>query len=269
MIEENLVYFAMNGLGWRVACAFVVQPWRGWASVRALAPRPGRGWWLYVLWLAPNLVMLFLVHGPKVGYWLLSFPPILLVIASWAERGGEDPGRGVRGQARLRWLPAAMAGALVGAAISYFPYGALLGGPRWAVDYLLYRSAPRLALDLDASQRRLDAALRGLARFGAPQPFVCVRGFAEAPNIRTVTYDFAYVPWVTADAARTDPRSIPASAYWLFDWRGPNPALRALFPRWRRVEGDRLFSLWEASREQPVVEIPRVRLRAPARGPKR
>ncbi len=201
MIAENILYIGLNLCAWLLA--FRLRP--GPAS-----------WWRYALWLIPNLVVLFGIHGAKAGYWLLSFPPLLLLCAAHATP-------------RIR---AVVAGVFVSLAISYFPYGRLLGSEHWVPIYLVYKSTPRLALDLEASQRRLDQVLRGLHRDA-----VCARDLPEAPNIRTVTYDFNYLHWTTPE-----PTSV-----WLFDQRGPNVAQRERYQNWRRITGDDLISLWETA----------------------
>lgn len=218
MIAENVLYVAMNLAAWLVALALL--------SVRK--PKNVSVQWRYALWLIPNLLLLFAVHGARAGYWLLSLPPLLLLCASLPTR-------------RTNWLPATIAAVLVSLGISYFPYDRFLSSGNSIVDYLLYRSTPRLALDLEASQHNLDRALRDLERSAAPQPFVCARNLPEAPNIRTVTYDFDYLPWVTPDAA---PRG---ESIWLFDQHGPDAALRQRYQTWRRITGDDLTSLWQAS----------------------
>jgi len=210
MIAENVIYLAMNLAAWLVAFGFRKKLPSGWR---------------YALWLIPNAVMLFGIHGARAGYWMLSFPPLLLILAA-----GATP--------RLRNTISAIA---VSLAISYFPYGRLLSSDYWTPYYLAYRSTPRLALDLDASQRRLDQTLHGLQRSGAPEPFVCARNLHEAPNIRTVTYDFDYVHWTTPEAAP------PAPSIWLFDQHGPDAALRDRYKNWRRLTGDDLMSLWQTS----------------------
>jgi len=202
MIEENTLYFGMNVVGWLVAFG--------------LPKRLPAGWWRYALWLMPNLVMLFAIHGPKVGYCLLSFPPLLLLLCS----------------ARPHMLTLISA-VLISLGISYCPYGRLLSMKHWVPAYLAYKSTPRLALDLETSQRRLDQALRGIPRDG-----ICARELPEAPDIRTVTYDFSYISWSTPDTAT------PPSAVWLFDQHGPDEKLRARYPTWRRIYGDELNSLW-------------------------
>lgn len=224
MIEENILYFAMNLAGWIAAygIAWLWQRRQGRPSVAL----PLRDWWLFAIWLLPNLVMVFALHGAKAGYCLLCFPPLLLLCASIATRP---------------WLPAIVAGVVVALAIGYFPYARFLSPHRYTVAYLLYRSAPLAPLELEQSQRNLDASLRELKRYGAPQPFVCARGLPEAPNIRTVTYDFNYVQWVEPAQAP------PYATIWLFDWRGPDEAARARFPSWRKLSGDRLLSLWQAA----------------------
>ena len=222
MIEENILYFGMNLVGW--LAAFGLMAWHLRRSPKTNS-FPAISWWRYALWLMPNLIVVFALHGAMVGYCLLCFPPLLLLCASLVNRN---------------WMPAVAAGVAVSLAISYFPYGRLLTPQRYTVDYVLYRSAPRFAGDLESSQEKLDQTLHSLQQSGAPQPFVCARLLPEAPNIRTVTYDFNYVRWVT-------PNEAPAgTSVWLFDWRGPDAALRARYSNWRQVSADELLSVWEA-----------------------
>jgi len=202
MIEEQLIYFGMNLVGWLIAFGF--------------PKRLPTGWWRYALWLVPNLVMLFGIHGAKVGYCLLSFPPLLLLLCAARPR-----------TSRI------VAGVVASLIISYFPYARLLSMKNWVPGYIVYKSTPRLALDLETSQRRLDQTLRGIPRDG-----VCARELPEAPDIRTVTYDFSYMSWSTPETAT------PPSAVWLFDQHGPDANWRVRFPTWQRIYGDELNSLW-------------------------
>jgi hypothetical protein len=215
MIGENLIDYSMNLTGWLVACGlFFRSRWK--------AP-PAR--LLYVLWIAPSLIMILGIHSGRVGQCMQLFPPLLLLCALMSKPR----------------MPATIAGILIALAISYFPYGQFQFSRFWYLNYLVYRATPRLALDLEASQRNLDQELRELQRSGSPQPFVCARELTEAPNIRTVTYDFAYVKWVRP-AAASQGKSI-----WLFNQMGPDPDLRKRYQSWRRISGDNLISLWEAS----------------------
>lgn len=210
MIAENGIYLGMNLAAWLIAFGLRKRT---------------HGGWRYAVWLLPNLVMLFGIHGARAGYWLLSFPPLLLILAS----GGAP---------RLRRI---IAGVVVSLAISYFPYGRLLSSDRSTAYYLAYRSTPRLALDLEASQRRLDKTLHDLQASGEREPYVCARNLHEAPNIRTLTYDFPYVRWTTPDDA-------PAFAsIWLFDQRGPDVDTRKRYTTWERITGDDLISIWRST----------------------
>jgi len=210
MIAENGIYIVMNLAAWLVAFGL---------------RKSMRGGWRYAVWLIPNLVMLFGIHGARAGYWLLSFPPLLLILASG-------------GALRLRRI---LAGVVVSLAISYFPYGRLLSADRWTPYYLAYRSTSRLALDLEASQRRLDKTLHDLQASGEREPYVCARNLHEAPNIRTLTYDFPYVRWTT-------PEDAPAFAsIWLFDQHGPDAETRERYTTWERITGDDLISIWRST----------------------
>jgi hypothetical protein len=215
MIGENLIDYSMNLTGWLVACGLFFR-------ARWKAP-PAR--LLYVLWIAPSLIMIFGIHSGRVGQCMQLFPPLLLLCALMSKPR----------------MTATIAGILIALAISYFPYGQFQFSRFWYLNYLVYRATPRMALDLDASQRNLDQELRELQRSGSPQPFVCARELTEAPNIRSVTYDFAYINWVRPAAAPQ------GKSIWLFNQMGPDADLRKRYQSWRRISGDNLISLWEAS----------------------
>lgn len=214
MLGEGLIGHAMNIAPWLAAFGIAFL-WR---------KKPVERWWLYAVWAAPNLIMVLAIHSGRVGQSLLDFPPLLLLCA-------------ILGKPRLRTT---IVGVLVALTISYFPYGALQFSPVWKLNYLFYRATPRMALDLEASQRNLDRVLDELRRSGAPQPFVCARHLTEAPNINSVRYDFGDFAWVS-DNHPPDQR-----AMWVFDQNGPDAKLRERFSGWRRLTGDPLISVWEA-----------------------
>ena len=205
MTLNNMIYCGMNLAPWLLAF--------GWPFV--WHRKTVEGWWRYALWLVPPLIVLLGIHSGRAGYWLIAFPPLLLLCATLGRTH----------------FPATIAAVVVSLAISYFPYGRLQFSKLAPVSYVFYRSTPRIALDLEASQRKLNQVLRQLSALRAPQPFVCARDVPEAPNIRTVTYDFAYVNWVLPGAAPT------GQSIWLFDQHGP--------PTGRQIESDNLWSLWE------------------------
>jgi hypothetical protein len=224
MTLNNIIYSGMNLAAWLVAFGlpFVAQ--------RKAVQGSGR----YALWIIPSLILVLGIHSGRVGYWLIAFPPLLLLCA-------------VAGRVRIA---ATISSVILSLAISYFPYGRLQFSMIAPVSYVFYRSAPRMALDLEASQRNLDQTLHQLLQSGAPQPFVCARDIPEAPNIRTVTYDFAYVNWILPDAA-------PASrSIWLFDQHGPDAEIRKHYQTWRPIVADNLWSLWDATSPQPPVPSP-------------
>jgi hypothetical protein len=224
MTLNNIIYSGMNLAPWLVAFGlpFVAQ--------RKAVQGSGR----YALWIIPSLILVLGIHSGRVGYWLIAFPPLLLLCA-------------VAGRVRIA---ATISSVILSLAISYFPYGRLQFSMIAPVSYVFYRSAPRMALDLEASQRNLDQTLHQLLQSGAPQPFVCARDIPEAPNIRTVTYDFAYVNWILPDAA-------PASrSIWLFDQHGPDAEIRKHYQTWRPIVADNLWSLWDATSPRPPVPRP-------------
>jgi 4-amino-4-deoxy-L-arabinose transferase-like glycosyltransferase len=210
MIAENGIYLGMNLLAWLVAFGL----WKKWA-----------GGWRYAVWLIPNAVMLFGIHGARAGYWLLSFPPLLLLMASGAKPG---PRRTI-------------VAVLVSIAISYFPYGRLMSSEQATPYYLAYRSTPRLALDLETSQRRLERTLHDLHDSGEREPYICDRRLHEAPNIRTVSFDFAFVKWADANDAPS------RATIWLFDQHGPNAEAQRRYSVWEQIAIDDLFSIWRST----------------------
>ena len=216
MTLNNMIYCGMNLAPWLLAF--------GWPFV--WHRKTVEGWWRYALWLVPPLIVLLGIHSGRAGYWLIAFPPLLLLCATLGRTH----------------FPATIAAVVVSLAISYFPYGRLQFSKLAPVSYVFYRSTPRIALDLEASQRKLNQVLRQLSALRAPQPFVCARDVPEAPNIRTVTYDFAYVNWVLPGAAPT------GQSIWLFDQHGP--------PTGRQIESDNLWSLWELMSPQPQAPNP-------------
>ena len=218
MTLNNIIYCVMNFAPWLLAFGlpFIWQR------------KTIQGRWFYALWLIPTLIVLLGIHSGRAGYWLIAFPPVLLLCASL-------------GRIRFR---ATIAAVLVSLAISYFPYGRLQFSTLAPISYVFYRSTPRIALDIEASQRNLDQTLRQVLQSGAPQPFMCARDVPEAPNIRTVTYDFPYVNW-------TLPEGAPAvHSIWLFDQHGPHNQT------WRPIAADNFWSLWQATSPPPQAPSP-------------
>ena len=216
MTLNNIIYCGMNLAPWLLAFGLPLL-WKR---------KTLEHWWRYALWLIPTLIMLFAIHSGRAGYWLIAFPPLLLLCA-------------VLGRTHF---PAFIAAVLVSLAVSYFPYGRLQLSKLAPVSYVFYRSTPRIALDVEASQRNLDNSLHHLLASGAPQPFVCARDIPEAPNIRTVTYDFPYVNWVLPNAVPT------GQSIWLFNQHGPQSG--------HKIAGDNLWSLWALMSPQPQAPSP-------------
>ena len=78
----------------------------------------------------------------------------------------------------------------------------------------------------------------------------------EAPNIRTVTYDFADVTWVDVRRAGVSPR-LPVnirSVAWVCDGAGLPDAIRARFPQARKIFGSNLYSFWTAPANKAQLE---------------
>lgn len=222
MTLNNFIYCGMNLAPWLVAFGLPI-------AFRQAVPR----FWRYALWLLPTLIVLLGIHSGRVGYWLIAFPPLLLFCAA---------------SGKLR-MHRAIAAILISLAISYFPYSLLQSSKLAPISYVFYRSTPRIALDVETSQRKLDRTLRQLVQSGAPQPFVCARDVPEAPNIRTVTYDFTYIRWALPDA-RPRGRSI-----WLFNQHGFNE-IGTSKTMWRKIAGDELWSVWEKTSPQSQAPSP-------------
>jgi hypothetical protein len=215
MIAEGLIWFGMN-LCTSIVALGLMSRWE-----RQAVPR----WWLFALWLAPIMIMVFGIHTGRVGLYLLAFPPLLLLCA-------------LMGKPRLS---ATLAPVIISLAISYFPYGQFQFSKLWKLNYILYRGTSRMALDIETSQRKLDPVLRDLQHSADTQVFVCARELPDAPNLASVRYDFGYLNWLSPDTEYRG-RSI-----WLFNQLGPDATLRRRFENWRRIMGDQLISLWEAS----------------------
>ena len=214
MIAENFLDYGMNFAGWIIASLPLL--WHRWKKVPL---------WRFAAWTLPSIIMILGIHSGRVGQCLQLFPAFVLLCALF-------------GKPRL-W--STVAGIAVSLGISYFPYGDLQFSRFWRETYLMYRATPRLALDLEASQRALDPVLRQLKQQGAPEPFVCAGEFPEAPNIASFGYDFSYIRWVL-------PRDAPPDrTIWVFKQLGPDPETRLRYANWRRIWGDERISVWEAS----------------------
>jgi hypothetical protein len=199
----------------------------------------------FALWLGPNLAVVSLLHCGQPGYILLSLPPLVL-LGAWLAAPVLN---------RPRWMAAAAA---VGLCAGYFPYERLIDPAAATVAYQLLRASPRLPGLLESSQRRIRALIDAMPGPPGEKLVFCLRQRTEAPNIRTVTYEYPDVNWADFEGPglRLFPphggavtRRIPATVRavgWLCDGAGLPADLRARFPRAQRVDGNRLFSFYRA-----------------------
>jgi hypothetical protein len=181
----------------------------------------------FALWLTPNLIVLFLLHCGKPGYILLSLPPLVLAAVRRRNVG------------RL-----ALFGVAVGILVSCFPYERLGQSRPDTIGYLLLRSSPRFAYLLEAGQRRMRRALDRIP--GSPGQRLIISDVhrPEAPNIRTVTFDFRDLRWT--DDPRTQLDANVRTVIVLCDRLQPSPTLLERFPNLRRVFAEVSYSLWVA-----------------------
>jgi len=201
----------------------------------------------FLLWLAPNLALLYLFHCSQPGYLMLSLPPLALLLA-WLARSALGNGLG--------WTTAGLATALLA---GYFPYERLVNPTVNTLPFVLLRATPRISRIIEQSQndiRKLIDALPGQA--GEKLVFCFCRRF-EAPNIRTVTYDFSDVAWADPGGRETrvfhskgspQPLQEPfpfRSVAWVCAGTEPPESLRAQYPQVRRIAGNNLYSFWTSS----------------------
>ncbi|MGD0578303.1 MAG: glycosyltransferase family 39 protein [Bryobacteraceae bacterium] len=253
-VVEVCLYFAL------ALCAFIPPLAAGCWSRRKgdadQAPRAHPAWAtpvFFVLWMAPNLALLYLFHCSQPGYLLLSLPPLALLLAWWA-RG---PLKG------LGWTAAGLAAALLA---GYFPYERFIHPAATKLPFLLFRSTPRISRSIETSQREMRTLIDSMPGRPEEKLIFCLRQEFEAPNIRTVTYDFADVAWVEfwnsglrafaphqSGISFTAPATVRSVA-WLCDGAGLPPAMRSQYPDVRRIAGNALYSFWAPPADNPRVD---------------
>ena len=244
MLADVCIYFALALAGLALPLAARHLSISGRAHPRRPMPLADAPLF-FALWLCPNLAFICLIHCGEPGYVLLSLPPLVLLGAWLASPVWNRP----------QWIAAAAA---VGLAACYFPYERFINPAIATLPYQLLRASPRLPGLLESSQRQLRELIDSLPGRSEEKLIFCMRERTEAPNIRTVTYEYSDIAW--ADFAGPGlrvfaPRGgalsgrFPASARsiaWLCDGAGLSPALRVRFPRARRLAGNALFSFWAA-----------------------
>jgi glycosyltransferase involved in cell wall biosynthesis len=223
MLAEVTIYFALALAAFAMPVVVSLCSKRApvWERIRPAWANPT----FFTLWLAPNLAFLYLIHCGKPGYVLLSLPPLVLLAAGLARPALVRP----------VWACTAIATALIA---GYFPYERLINRGMHIAPYLYLRASPRMAGLSQIWQQELRNALDSLP--GSPQEkrIVCLHRATEAPNIRTVTYDFAGFQWSLND---------DSPAGWLCDAGGLPADVRAQYPNARRIYGNELYSLWADS----------------------
>jgi hypothetical protein len=276
-VVEVCLYFAM------ALCAFLpavaAARWRRRpedANVdRSSGTRPA---WatpvFFVLWMAPNLGLLYLFHCSQPGYVLLSLPPLALLLG-WFARG---PLKG------LGWTAAGLAAALL---TGYFPYERFIVPAATRLPFVLFRATPRVSRMNESSQRDLRTLIDALPGRPEEKLIICQRQEFEAPDIRTVTYDFPDVEWADPRGPRfriftpyQPPLQPPhpggnalhgpatiRSVAWLCDGKGLPPTVRAEYPYVQRIAGNALYSFWVPPADQARVEEILKTLPLEARGP--
>jgi len=242
-------------LGTALGVAVLVAAFWRWRA-RGIAPGPATPaeWpaaalWL---WLAPNLLVTSLLHFGAPGYLLLSIPPMVLLAFTAAARGLNTVA--ATPNPRLRaWLWTAAAVAAVSLVVSYFPYRVLFFW-RPALGFTVERTTPRLPLVIESSQRELARILPSLPAGAA---FVCALNRPDAPNIRTVTFDFPGRDWIApgevglrVSRARGGEVKLKRLPYerplvWVFPPEGPaGPLERAVPLGTKQIAVNEVFSLW-------------------------
>jgi hypothetical protein len=217
MLVEAALYLAMGAVALLPLAAARLRRGGGW--------RTQRGGLFYALWVAPCLLFLLLLHCPAAGYVVLLLPALVMLVCQGA--GPECAGP-------RRVLP----GVALALTAAWFPYPILLGTAPFTPVYLAMRSTPSLVRAIEDAQRDLRTHLDRLP--GGQPVVVCLLARPEAPNLRTVTYDFPGIAWVGA----ADPRARQGATALLCDAAGPGPEMRALYPRAQRAGGNKLYSFW-------------------------
>ena len=209
----------------------------------------------FLLWLAPNLALVYLFHCSQPGYILLSLPPLALLLG-WLARGRLSS---------LGWTAAGVAAALL---VSYLPYEQFIVPAKSRLPFLFFRSTPRISRMIETSQRQLRTLIDAMPGRTQVKLVVCLRSEFEAPDIRTVTYDFPDVVWADyagsrlrfyaphgAGVADEAPATVHSVA-WLCDGKGLPEAMRGRYPEVRRIAGNALYSFWAPpAADSRVLEI--------------
>jgi hypothetical protein len=247
MVIEVCFFFAMALAGFALPLtASLFTRFKGIAALPAWAPPA-----FFILWLAPNLALVFLFHCGNPGYVLLSLPPLALLL-SWVAAHSLN---------NLGWTAAGLAAALL---VGNFPYERYVKPDVTTLQFHLLRTTPRIAGMVEAAQRELETLIRSMPGGPEEKLLLCFCRRFEAPNIRTVTYDFAEVYWAQIEGpelrffpprdgspSSKPPASIRSIAVVCAASELPS-AIRDRFPGLRKIAGNNLYSLWADPASTPL-----------------
>jgi hypothetical protein len=256
MVLDVCIYLAVAICGFAPPLAAYLWPRPKPAGDPPAFPRPAWATPLFFLfWMAPNLAVVCLFHCSQPGYILLSLPPLALLLAWLACRALNGPA----------WTAAGVAAALL---VGYFPFERFIDPAATTLPVVLLRSAPHISGLIETSQRDIRTLIDSMPGLPEEKLLFCLRRRFDAPNIRSVTYDFPDVAWadfegpglrVYSPHGGSISFSVPASARsvaWLCDGAGLPPALRARFPNVRQIAGNNLYSFWTAPAD-PSLDLSR------------
>jgi len=240
MVVDVCLYLmlAMVGLALPLA-ASQARLWRGQRPATPGMPTP----MFFMLWMVPNLAVIYLLHCGQPGYVLLSLPPLALLGARLA----------LPTLNRWQWTGAVVA---VSLAAGYFPYERWIDPAVATLPYQLLRASPRLPGLIESSQRQIRRLIDAMPGLPEEKLVFCLRQRTEAPNIRTVTEEYADVYWADFEGEGLQvfaphggavsqhwPDSVRRAA-WLCDGAGLPAAVRLRYPQARPLAGNALFSFW-------------------------
>jgi hypothetical protein len=222
MIAEVCIYFAIALSGFAIPVVLRLFA-RGQGFAAAAVP-----WWFFALWMGPCLGLVFALHCSQPGYVILAVPPLALLLARAMSGAGTST------------IAAGVAFSLL---VTYLPYERLMDPAQQTLPFLFLRATPRISRIVEAAQREIREEVDRHApprAEGRKRRMLCSFHRFEAPNIRTLTYDFHDIDWA-------DLESQPANARpdaWLCDGSGLPATVRAAFPSARPVAGNQFYSLW-------------------------
>jgi hypothetical protein len=206
MIEKNLVWLYLM-LGVPLLGAAAAKFWRrraGGSEAEATSSADTPAWrrpLFLALWLAPNLLVAFLLHSPKPGYFNVTLPPLLLLLVTGMLRDLSSPetaesGSGVQqGSRTVRrqaiWVAVLAVASVALASVNYRPPPALDLNPLRRATYEASLAEVRAA---DITMNELRAVItRNESRPG--EDLIVPFGGNSGGNSRRMMYYFpeAYV----------------------------------------------------------------------------